>query len=317
MAKKESAFASVLQKFSAKRELPKHEIKPQVLNDLWGGFHLGAIYSIWAEKGAGKSTLTFQVLKSLCKKGLRGVFVDVEKAFNEFQQETFGLREYIENGQLMVLTVSNWKDYEEIVMALDGEDVDFFVTDSITMIMAYTPKELKVEDVRPGLKAQQAASVLGKLKDISYRNEIGTILLYHARANIQIVGANPYSPATKMAGGLADAHIPDIITKVQTHSKIKGDGDDPIGVEISICTEKNKFVKPFVTRREKLIFGKGIDARISLIENAISLGIIRQSGSSFIIPNHDNVRGRKALYELDSETLKGIKQLVQEAQQDS
>lgn len=316
MAKKESAFASVLQKFAAKRELPQHEIKPQVLNDLWGGFHLGAIYSIWAEKGAGKSTLTFQVLKSLCKKGLKGVFVDIEKAFNEFQQQVFGLTEFIDNGQLVVLTVNNWKEYEEIVMALDGEDIDFFVTDSITMIMAYTPKELKVEDVRPGIKAQQAASVLGKLKDIAYRNEIGTILLYHARANLNITGNNPYAPQTKMAGGFADAHIPDVITKIQTHSKIKGEGDDPIGVEISIVTEKNKFVAPFQTRREKLIFGKGIDAKISLIENAIALGIIRQSGSSFIIPNHDNVRGRKALYELDTETLKGLKQLVQEAYQE-
>ena len=176
--------------------------------------------------------------------------------------------------------------------------------------MAFTPKELKVEDVRPGLKAQQAASVLGKLKDIAYRNEIGTILLYHARANIQIVGANPYAPQTKMAGGMADAHIPDVITKIQTHSKIKGDGEDPIGVEISIMCEKNKFTSPFQTRRSKLIFGKGIDAKLSLIETAIELGIIRQSGSSFIIPNHDNVRGRKALYELDNETLRNLKSLV-------
>lgn len=315
MAKKENALASVIQKFSAKRELPRYEVRPQVLDDLWNGFHCGAIYSIWAEKGAGKSSLTFQVIRSLCKKGLKGIFVDVEKAFNEFQQESFGLTEYIESGQLIVVTVSNWKDYEELVMALDESDINFFVTDSVTMIMAYTPKELKVEDVRPGLKAQQAASVLGKLKDISYRNEIGTILLYHARANIQIVGANPYASPTKMAGGMADAHIPDVITKIQTHSKVKGEGDDPIGVEISIVCEKNKFTKPFQTRREKLIFGKGIDPRISLIEKAIELGIIKQSGSSFIIPNHDNVRGRKALYELDAETLRGIQQLVKENQE--
>lgn len=314
MAKKESNFASVIQKFSAKRELPAHEIKPQVLNDFWGGFHLGALYSIWGEKGCGKSSLTFQVIKSLCKKGLKGIFVDVEKAFNDFQQRSFGLDSFVESGQLLVVTVSNWKDYEEIILAMDGEDIDFFVTDSISMIMAYTPKELKVEDVRPGLKAQQAASVLGKLKDIAYRNEIGTILLYHARANIQIVGANPYAPQNKMAGGFADSHIPDIITKIQSHSKIKGEGDDPIGVEISVTTEKNKYVAPFQVRKAKLLYGKGIDAKIDLIERAIELGIIRQSGSSFIIPNHDNVRGRKALYDLDNDTLKSIKQLVQESQ---
>lgn len=311
MAKKESAFASVVQKFSAKKTLPRHDIRPQVLNDLWNGFHLGAIYSIWAEKGAGKSTLTFQVLRSLCKKGLRGVFVDVEKAFNEYQQQTFGLTEYIESGDLIVLTASNWKDYEDIVVALDGEEgIDFFVTDSVTMLMAYTPKELRVEDVRPGLKAQQAASVLGKLKDIAYNNEIGTILLYHARANIQIVGANPYAPQTKMAGGKADEHIPDVITKIQTHSKVKGDGEDPIGVEISIVCEKNKFTAPFRTCREKLIFGKGIDPKMSLIEKAVELGVIKQSGSSFILPDHDNVRGRKALYDLPADYLHKLQDIV-------
>jgi recombination protein RecA len=317
MAKKESSFAAVAEKFSAKRQLPCDEIKPLVLNDLWAGFHEGAVYSIWAEKGAGKSTLTFQVLRSLCKQGKKGVFVDIEKAFNEFQQESFGLKEYIDNGQLTVLTCSNWKDYEEIVEALDESGMNFFVTDSITMIMAYTPKTLKVEDVRPGLKAQQAASVLGKLKDIAYNNEIGTILLYHARANIQIVGANPYAPQTKMAGGLADAHIPDVITKIQTHSKIKGEGDDPIGVEISIVCEKNKYCAPFQTRREKLIFGKGIDAKISLIEKAIELGVIKQSGSSFILPEHDNIRGRKALYELPGSYLTRLKEIVTEVQHES
>ena len=138
---------------------------------------------------------------------------------------------------------------------------------------------------------------MGKLKDICHRYDIAAFLLNHARANIQISGPiNRYAPNVKSAGGYAMQHIPDVITKIQSHSKIAGDAktDAPIGVEISIVTEKNKFVAPFNVCREKLIYGKGIDARLSIIEKAIEQGIITQSGAYFKVPGVEKESTRKS-----------------------
>lgn len=74
MAKKENSFADVLSKFSTKKETIRYDIQPQVLNDLWDGVHLGTMYSVWGEAGCGKTTLLAQMLKSLCKQGLKGVY---------------------------------------------------------------------------------------------------------------------------------------------------------------------------------------------------------------------------------------------------
>ena len=122
---------------------------------------------------------------------------------------------------------------------------------------------------------------------------------------------NRYAPAVKSAGGFAAEHIPDVITKIQAHSKIKGENDEPIGVEISLVTEKNKYTTPFQVAKEKLIYGKGIDPKISIIERAVESGLITQSGAYFTVPGMDaNVKGRSALYEIPNEVLASIRKLL-------
>ena len=142
--------------------------------------------------------------------------------------------EFVESGDLIILTCSDFKEFEEIVMALPDSGLSFFVADSMSIIRAYVKAELTVEDIRPGIKSMQESTVLGKLKDICHRYDIAAFLLNHARANIQISGPiNRYAPSVKSAGGYAMQHIPDVITKIQSHSKIAGDAktDAPIGVE--------------------------------------------------------------------------------------
>lgn len=306
---KENQFKSVLEKFSAKKTLPCFTVQPAAYNDVIGGFHLGDLYALWAEAGAGKSSIAFQVCRSLLKQGLSGIYVDVEKAFNESQQESFKLKEFVDSGQFVVLTCENMLQLEEIIVSLPNSGISFIVIDSLTMVRPYTPDDLMITDIRPGIHALQESTVLGKLKDICYSYEIGALVLNHARANIKITGPiNRYAPDKKMAGGFAVQHIPSVVSQIEINSKVKNIDDEVIGCDITIQSTKCKWVPPYHPIRETLIYGKGIDPKLSLIKKAIDLGIITKVGRTYYVPTiPDKKFNSRTIWELTSEQCRELK----------
>lgn len=310
---RKSNVGDIFAKYATNKELAMVPISVDALNAVWGGgIALGYMYSMWGEAGCGKSTLAMQIVKSFCKKGKRVLIIDIEKAMNELQLKAFGLYEYTLDGTLVILTVVNFGELEEIVDAvIESGEFSLVVLDSETAVNPVTPAGLKVTDVRPGLRSQQESFVLNKMKNGFYSKGIASLVLFHARANIQIMGGNPYTPQTKQAGGFAAVHYPDIVTQISTHGKLKDDAGNITGVEITIQTTKNKFCKPFQPLRKKLFYGIGISKRIDLVDTCIEKGLIVQKGSYFDLPNGERIRGRQDLYNLPVSTLKDLQRAIE------
>lgn len=310
MAKKETAgLADILNKYSAEKVTESTSTGSIALDAvLGGGIFDGGFYAFWGPQGSGKSTVAVQCVKKFLKKGLKAAYIDVEKAFNQQQQEAFGVREYVENGQLILLTADNYVDLDIICMALAEEsDVKLVVVDSETMLIPALPKDVDVSSQQPGQKARQASLCLTKAKSAFYKAGIASIWLFHARANINM--QNPNAPQEKMAGGFSQKHIPDCILKITAGQKI-GDKGSPTGQVIHLETEKNKYTKPFQKVDTELTFGKGIELRREVIAFAIEQGLIKQGGSFFTLPDGTTVRGREALYDLDNDTLRSLKSQI-------
>jgi RecA/RadA recombinase len=317
MAKKSSgmSFTDAMNAYSTKKDLRTVKLSVDALNDLWGGgITLGFMYSLWAEPGCGKTTLALQCAKSFCRQGLKVLIVDVEKAINDFMIESFGLRSFIDDGLLIILTVTDFEEWENLCDSLLDQNLSLVITDSVTAISPVTPDGLHVTDVRPGLRAQQESFVLNKIKSSFYKKEIAHIVIFHARANINITGRGT-QPDVKQAGGFAAGHYPDVVTRISSHAKIEGDEKGSyIGVNIRLVTTKNKFTSPNRVLEKKLIYGVGISKKIDLVDTAIDLGLIIQKGSYFDIPNGDRIKGRRALYELPADTLKMLQESIQKQQ---
>lgn len=313
MAKQAVVLSNIIAKYNSSN-FDNVEMTPsglRVLDKLLGGgFAPGYCYSLYGTPGAGKSTLTFQIIKSFCKRGKKVIFVDVEKSLNDWQQEAFGLREYVESGLLSILVIGNVSEFNDVITAIEfankGE-VDLVVVDSVTMIREVASADLRVEDVRPGLHARQMSFLLGKLKDAFYRVGVTSILIMQARANLNISGPSQYAPQYKQSGGYAEQHIPDVIIKVEAGAVIKDIDGIVQGNRVRISCDKNKFAKPKTTIARNLYFGKGIIRREEIVEDAIEQGLI-QSGSAgyFTLPSGDKVRGMQALIDLPKETLAEI-----------
>lgn len=316
MAKKSGGdFASLLQEYSTQREFEMSDTGIEVFNELWGGGLVhGFMYGFYATPGCGKTTLCLQLLRRRLKEGEKCCIVDIEKSINDFQLETFGLTEYRDNGQLIIVTMTMFNEYEKFMMALaDNGEYTCVLVDSVSAIQPYIPKGTSVEDIRPGIRALQASAVQSKIKSAFYNKGIVSLMIFQARANLDMSG-NMYVPKEKSAAGFTERHLLDVETQLTTSSIIKDEDDRIIGNKVWIECKKNKFCAPFQRRQSSLIFGKGILKRIEVVDKAIELGIIQQRGSFFIVPGgEDNIRGRKALYELPAERLKAVQQAIREA----
>lgn len=309
MAKKEAkSLTDLFQQFSAEKD---DELIPTGLLQfdkmLGGGINPGSIYSMWGPAGSGKSSIAAQVVKSFCKLGYKCVWVDVEKALNQKQQEAFGLRQYVSDGSLVHLYANTYEDADKITSAIASDNslnIKLVVIDSETMLMPKIGDDQSVNDNQPGQKARQASVWLTKMKNSFFEAGITGIVLSHARANISMT-ANPYAPKEKQAGGYGLQHVPDCIVKIIPGQKF-GDKTSPVGQVIHVSLDKSKFSQPFVNYDMKLFFGYGIKKKVEIIDLAIEQHLIEQNGSFFKLPNGETVRGTEALYNLDSTQLKEL-----------
>lgn len=311
-SKKADSLESILAQYSVNKEYEFISTGSITLDSLLGGgIALGSMYALWGSQGSGKSTMTFQIVKKFCKKDLKVAFIDVERAFNTHQQEAFGLKEYVDDGHITVLTVDDYEQCMQLCVVLaKSEQYSLIVVDSETELDIATPEEIDITSQQPGQKSRQSYNMLSALKKVFYAANVASIWICHARANIDM-SAGPYAPKDKQAGGYGVKHVPDAILKIAAGQKIK-EGEDVVGQVLHLVTEKNKFVRPFVPKDVNILFGKGIVPKDEIIELAIQQGLITQSGAYFTINSTgETIRGREGLKNMSSDQLKELKSKIQ------
>lgn len=318
VARQVTNLESLIEKYSASNyeQIEMHSTGIRMLDKvLGGGLVPGQCYAFYGEPGAGKTSLLLQTIRYLLKCGKRVMVLDVEKALNHWQLDCFKLQEYVDNGQLTILSIGNVSEFDDVITVLSNSapgTIDYLMVDSITSIREYASTDLRVEDVRPGLNARQMSFLLSKLKDGFFRTNICSLLIAQARANVEITGpANPYAEKFKMSGGYALRHTVDCIIKVSEGAKIKDDANNVIGNRVKLVAEKNKFAPPRIPYQRNLYYGVGINKKEEVIEEALEQNIISASGAGFYtLPDGSKVRGMQALTSLPNDKLCEIRDML-------
>ena len=302
MAKKEDALESLLS-FSSRRETVFQSTGITDLdNILGGGVDVCGFYSFWGEAGCGKTTIALQIAREFLRAGKKVLFCDVEHSFNTLQEQSMGLSEYIENQQMMVVDPDVADDIEKVISLAAQVHFDLFILDSVSSIIPYLgDNELSVTDKTPGIKAKQSKTLMQKAKSLFSKNNIASIWIFHAAANI-VTGYGQHATSDKKQdGGYATYHIPDARVQFTTGATIK-DGDIAIGCVCRIMCEKNKYCPPKQKIEKKLIYGKGIDLRYDFIDAALTSGVIKQRGGFYEMPWGTKIKGARNVYGMDDET---------------
>lgn len=299
--KKDFDALEALQSFSSRKETEFMSTGiPEFDKILGGGVDLRGLYSFWGEGGCGKTTIALQIAREFLRAGKKVLFVDVEHSFNTLQEQSMGLSEYIENQQMVVVDPDIADEIEKVVGLAVQANFDLFIVDSVSAMIPYLgDSELSVTDKTPGIKAKQSKTIMSKAKSLFSRNQVASIWIFHAAANIVTQYGQHATTATKQDGGYATYHIPDARVYFSPGATIK-EGDIPIGCVCKIMCEKNKYTAPKQRIEKKLIYGKGIDLRYDVIDAAIQSGIIKQKGGYYELPfDGEKIKGAKNLYNMD------------------
>lgn len=236
---------------------------------LGGGYPKGSLIEIGGDPGVGKSTLVLSSFKYLCDQGHKCAYIDVEGGVNKSQLDGVGLSQYF-GSQFFLFqkNVKTFRDAEEILDAL-AEDGSFtaIVIDSDTSLSPSDLYEKSVEEVRPGVHAQLAASFLNKYKRMAVDKNLILIVISQVRVKLNFRGVS----TTEVSGGNGKKHLCDVrirmkpASKIVAYKNILGEKKEvQIGVDADVWTTKNRLAPAFIHAPIRIIFGRGFHNAASL-----------------------------------------------------
>ena len=257
-----------------------------------GGMPGGKIIEIFGPSASAKSLWGFTLLGSVQKIGGLGVLIDVERAANPDFVESAGHCNPEELGypEDIPPTLEQTGRYIfNTTRAIRKECPDkplLFVWDSISNPCEREWKEVGLPEnytkaqfdkivgskARPGERAREAGDVLRKLVPFLADNNVTLLVINQTR---QAIGAMSWEPdEVTHGGGKALIFYAGIRLRTQASKKIMDTKlDVPIGVNLMVYNEKNRFHTPFLrTSRMPLFFRKGVHPLGGLLSVLINAG---------------------------------------------
>ncbi len=220
------------------------------------------------------------------KAGGRAAFIDAEHALDPKWANVQG----VNVDDLMVSQPDYGEQAIDICVALVGSGAfDVVVVDSVAALTPKAEIEGDSGDSHMGLQARLMSQAMRKLNAVVSRT--GTVLIFinQIREKIGVMFGSPETTT----GGRALRFYASVRLDVRRISTIK-DGDTPVGNNVKIKVAKNKVAAPFKEVEVRLMFEDGFDSLDSLIEPAISYGIIEKSGAWYIY-NKQKYQGKENL----------------------
>jgi len=259
--------------------------------DVIGGVGKGRMIEIFGLESSGKTTLALGICKEVQKRGGNVCFVDYEAALDiDYAEEATGVDTSPE--RFAWLRPENMEEGCNVLdMLLDNyseSKIDIAIMDSVKAMLPKVVMEGMMGDEPPmALQARRIGQWLGKVtKKIK---DTGTILVLLNQMSKNIK-TNPFSAGGEYEtpGGLAIRFYATqrIMLKLVTKETEKGinpitnvEEDIPSCNKVRATIVKNKIGTPYRKAEFFIRYGGGIDNKRSIIDMAVSHGIITKGGA--------------------------------------
>jgi recombination protein RecA len=258
-----------------------------------GGVGKGRIVEIFGLESSGKTTLALSICREAQKKGGNVAFVDFEAALDvDYAEKAVGVD--VSPERFAWLRPENLEEGCNIVDHLldkhSETKIDVIVMDSVKAMIPKIVMDGMMGDEAPmALQARRIGQWLGKI--IKRIKDTGTslVLLNQMTKNIK---TNPFSPGGEFEtpGGLAVRFYASQRIELKLVTKQTKKGINPITNEeeeipdsnkVRASIIKNKIGTPYRKAEFYIKYGGGIDNRRSVVEMAVSHGIIQKGGAWF------------------------------------
>ena len=265
-----------------------------------GGYPRGRIIEIYGPESSGKTTLALHAIAEAQKMGGIAAFIDAEHAFDRFYAENLG----VDIDDLLISQPDNGEQALAIAEQLiSSAAIDIIVIDSVAALTPKAEIEGDMGENKVGLQARLMSQALRKLTSTISKTNTTCIFINQMREKIGVMFGNPETTT----GGNALKYYASVRIDVRPSTPIKN-GEVILGKLTKVKVVKNKVAPPFRKCEFDIMFGTGISKIGEILDLAVSMEIVKKSGSWFSYESTKLAQGRDAVLTL----LKDNQELLEE-----
>lgn len=246
------------------------------------GFPLGKYVEIYGRESTGKSTMAYQAMAQIQKRGGIVIIIDTEGSYDSERARALGLK----TNEIIFAQIETMEDIFDFIQTTlekiraDNPDLPVGILwDSV----AGTPIKAELEaEFGSALMMGAARVISGSLRKLRPAERKNTLIVFINQVRQKI---NKYGGVSWVTyGGEAIKFYASIRLELYFLEEIKGivDGKEvTTGVKVKVTGKKNKVSPPFRTAEIVVDFGKGVDVVATELCSAVARKQITQAGAFF------------------------------------